>query len=256
MTATASIYDSSRLAACYARVRPAVHPEIIKLIQRHLQLSSPFPRALDLGCGAGLSTAALATLAISVVGLEPVTTMLTHGYSVAPHAQFLVGVAEQLPFRSQTFDLITAAGSLNYVDLNRCFPEVGRVLKPNGTLVIYDFSSGRRFQKSDVLDQWFTDFEQRYPFPPGYEMDVQGQDYCHFGLRLSGYQAFEVAITLDFSAYLDYILSETNVELAIQEGESLATITDWCRTTLTPIFGDTSREILFDGYAVYVKAGG
>jgi len=109
MEPSRSIYDSPRLAAQYAHDRPPVHPHIIRAIGEHLRLGARVGRALDIGCGAGLSTAALEPLAETVVGIEPVRVMLTHRHAVAPHALFLVGQAERLPFPAGAFDLMTAA---------------------------------------------------------------------------------------------------------------------------------------------------
>ena len=63
-----SVYDSERLAAAYAFDRPPVHGQIL----RAARLDRQADRALDVGCGAGLSTAALAPLARQVTGLEPI----------------------------------------------------------------------------------------------------------------------------------------------------------------------------------------
>ena len=60
-----SVYDSERLAAGYAFDRPPVHEQIL----RSARLTRHADRALDVGCGAGLSTAALAPLARQAVGL-------------------------------------------------------------------------------------------------------------------------------------------------------------------------------------------
>ncbi|MEU0557189.1 hypothetical protein [Dactylosporangium sp. NPDC006015] len=51
-----SVYDSERLAAAYAFDRPPVHQQIL----RSARLDRRARRALDVGRGAGLSTAALA----------------------------------------------------------------------------------------------------------------------------------------------------------------------------------------------------
>src|SRR5215469_17550249 len=111
--AMTSVYDSERLAAAYAFDRPSVHQEFV----RSAGLSRTADRALDVGCGAGLSTAALVPLARHVIGLEPVSVMLMHRQAVAPDASFVVGQAERLPFAPRSFDLVAAAGSLNYADL-------------------------------------------------------------------------------------------------------------------------------------------
>jgi ubiquinone/menaquinone biosynthesis C-methylase UbiE len=130
-----SVYDSERLAVAYAFDRPSVHGEFV----RSAGLTRHADRALDVGCGAGLSTAALVPLARHVVGLKPIPAMLTHRGTVAPQARFVIAEAERLPFADASFDLVAAAGSLNYADLPSAFGEVARVLTRDGTFLLYDF---------------------------------------------------------------------------------------------------------------------
>ena len=255
MTPTPSIYDSARLAAKYAHDRPPVHQHIIRAVAAHLQRDTKVARALDIGCGAGLSTAALAPLAESVIGIEPVRVMLTHRHTVAPHARFLVGRAEALPFPTGAFDLLAAAGSLNYADLGLFLPEAARVLAPGGILVIYDFSAGRRLRASRLLEDWFAAFERSYPSPPDYDLDVKGLAYDHAGLRLEAYEDLEVAVPMDLGAYVSYALGETNVEAAVVGGAPEEEIREWCRLTLAPVFGAAALEVLFDCYVAYVTRG-
>ncbi|HSK07988.1 MAG TPA: methyltransferase domain-containing protein [Vicinamibacterales bacterium] len=246
----ASIYDSIRLAARYADSRPPVHRHVVDVIARRLQeLGIPRARrALDVGCGVGLSTAALGPLAHAAVGLEPAQTMLRHHHEVAPRARFVAGRAEDLPFADGSFDLLTAAGSFNYADLALVLPGVGRVLTGRGVLVIYDFSSGRRLAGDPRLDAWFDAFERRYPFPPGYEMDVEGLDFARAGLRLVRFEVLEVSVPMTGEAYLAYAMSETNVEQAIAGGTSEGEIAGWCRAGLRDIFPAAARDVLFDTY--------
>jgi predicted TPR repeat methyltransferase len=105
-----SIYDSARLSAGYAFNRPPVHKNIIETERQRLNIDRRLGRALDVGCGAGLSTAALDSLAEFVVGMEPSLAMLRHSGEVAPRAAFVAGEAERLPFAPGSFDLIAAAG--------------------------------------------------------------------------------------------------------------------------------------------------
>ncbi|WP_146615937.1 class I SAM-dependent methyltransferase [Nonomuraea aridisoli] len=62
-----SVYDSERLAAGYAFDRPPVHRRILESVH----LGRTARRVLDVGCGAGVSTAALAPPAEHMIGLEP-----------------------------------------------------------------------------------------------------------------------------------------------------------------------------------------
>jgi ubiquinone/menaquinone biosynthesis C-methylase UbiE len=251
-TSLTSIYDSARLAAGYAYSRPPVHHEIVKRIGAQLRLSGRANRALDVGCGAGLSTAALESLAEIVVGIEPERRMLEYRKTVSATAEFLAGQAERLPFASRSFELITAAGSVNYADIDLFFPEAERVLTPEGALVIYDFSAGRRFLDDARLEDWFARFENRYPAQPGYDLDVKGLAYNRYGLQLDTYEEIVVAVPMTIGSYLSYILSETSVERAILSGVPETEIRDWCCGTLLNVFGDASHEILFDAYIAYI----
>jgi predicted TPR repeat methyltransferase len=249
------MYDSERLAAAYARSRPPVHAHVVAAAKARFERLGVrrARRALDIGCGAGLSTAALSALADGRVGIEPVATMLRHRGEVAPGARFVVGRAEELPFADHCFELVTAAGALNYADLDTALPEVARVLSASGGLLIYDFSGGRRLARDGRLDQWFTMFEQRYPYPPGYAIDVRSLPYEDVGLRLVDYQEIEVAIPMNGESYLAYVLGETNVELALLKGKVEEGIASWCRATLADIFAGGSRAVIFDAYTAFIR---
>jgi ubiquinone/menaquinone biosynthesis C-methylase UbiE len=252
MTST-SIYDSARLARSYAHARPPVHQHVVEAIRRRLRPGGgTFDRALDVGCGAGLSTSALRPIAARRVGLEPVRTMLRHCRDVAPGASFVAGRAEDLPFADGSFDLITAAGSLNYADLDRFLPAATRVMNDRGILLVYDFSSGRRLAGDDRLDRWFASFERRYPFPPGYAMDIRAANLAGAHLRLDAYEVLEVAVPMTLASYVAYALSETNVELAVSAGTSEEGIREWCEAALGAIFGRDPKDVLFDAYLAVI----
>ena len=179
--------------------------------------------------------------------------MLAHGHAVAPRASFVAARAEQLPFSSGCFDIVTAAGALNYVDLEVFLPDVARVLTPRGAMVVYDFSAGRRLRDDRRLDAWFGEFERRYPPKPGYEMDVRALPYAEAGLRLASYAEFEVAVPMTRQAYVAYAMSETGVELAVAQGVPEAGIRAWCESSLAGVLGDAPRDVLFDAYVACVR---
>jgi SAM-dependent methyltransferase len=106
-------FSTEDMAAGYALFRPPIHARILERVRPHLSVR--VRRALDVGCGAGLSTRALHELAEHCIGIEPAEAMLERSGAVAPGDDFVVGVAEAIPFAKDSIDLISAAGSLNYV---------------------------------------------------------------------------------------------------------------------------------------------
>ncbi len=241
----------------YAHARPAVHPHVVSSIRRHLDLSLPFARAVDIGCGAGLSTLPLLTIAEWCVGIEPMLEMLRWSMEVAPGASFAAARAEYLPFLDSSVDLIAAAGSINYADWSRFFPEAARILVPAGRLIVYDFSPGRWFRHSGGLENWFLEFMRRYPVPSDGAREINPEILrtCDSRFRLEFHENFEVALPMSLQAYVRYMMTETNISSAIPAGIPELEIRSWCESTLAPLFGEEERDVLFRGYlASLVKA--
>lgn len=235
------------MATGYANSRPPVHAAVI---ERALAGQRPVRRVLDIGCGAGVSTRALDNFAEQAIGMEPAEAMLSWTGAVAPHAEFLVGAAEAMPLASGCADLLTAAGSLNYVDLDAFFPEARRVLSADGAVLVYDFSPGRSFRDSDALDAWFAEFQRRYPPPAGEARALSPEVLAGLesGFRVTKSEHFEIGLTLTPEFYRDYMLTETNVAAAVREGTPYGEIRAWCEDSLGPVWEGRDREVLFRGY--------
>lgn len=254
------LFSSTTTAEGYARARPKVHPWVVARLHERLQLSGRLGCALDVGCGAGLSTAPLRALARVCLGIEPVAAMLRFAGAVAPGAAFAVARAEDLPVRSGSVDLLTAAGSLNYVDdLGRFFAEARRALAPGGTLAVYDFGQGGSCRETPALAAWFLGFSRRYPLPAGSARPLDPAILASFeptsGLRLDDALQFERGVDLTLEGYLDYLMSEANVPAAVASGAREEEIRAWCAHTLQPVFEGAAREVVFEGYlACLVRA--
>lgn len=103
-------------------------------------------RALDVCCGTGDLTLALAERGCEAIGIDFSDSMLAvarrRGNAVQSRLQprFVRGDALHLPFPDSEFDVITIAyGLRNLADVDRGLRELLRVLRPGGTLVILEF---------------------------------------------------------------------------------------------------------------------
>ena len=98
-------------------------------------------KILEIGCGGGQNSIALAKWGATCTGLDPSTAQLDYARRLA-HAEcvtvrFVTGVAEDLgAFAESTFDLVLSSFAFDYVaDLQRTYSEVARVLRPGGLFV-------------------------------------------------------------------------------------------------------------------------
>jgi len=106
----------------------------------------PGGAALDVAVGTGaVARAAKGIVGPSgrVLGIDPSVGMLLEARRTA-RIPVVQGLAEHLPFRDASFDLLSMGYAVRHVaDLRHTFREYHRVLRPGGTLLILDFVQPR-----------------------------------------------------------------------------------------------------------------
>ena len=102
-------------------------------------------RALDVGCGTGEFTAALAQAGAVAVGVEVADAAIERARARHPGLDFrLVPIDGPLPFEDNSFDLVWASEVIEHVaDTAGWLSEVRRVLAPAGRLLVTTPSHGR-----------------------------------------------------------------------------------------------------------------
>jgi len=112
-----------------------------------LARSTPGSRALDLCCGTGDISFALAKSGASVTGLDFSPQMLAVAATrqrqlktPGPDLKFIQGDAQQLPFPDHSFDVVTVGyGLRNLTNWPLGLAEMKRVARPGGRIIVLDF---------------------------------------------------------------------------------------------------------------------
>jgi ubiquinone/menaquinone biosynthesis C-methylase UbiE len=90
-------------------------------------------KVLDVGCGPGNTSAAIASFGADVTGIDFSAQMLHVARTNYPDISFLQADVENIPVENDTFDAVTANYVVHHLaDPVRVFSEITRVLKPNG----------------------------------------------------------------------------------------------------------------------------
>lgn len=100
-------------------------------------------RVLDLGCGAGGTVSKLRARGVEAVGIDFSPAMIEAARSEHGLKNYVTcAEATELPFESDSFDVVIADGVLHHLAvqgrLNEALREVHRVLRPGGKLCCFD----------------------------------------------------------------------------------------------------------------------
>jgi SAM-dependent methyltransferase len=123
-------YDG--VAEWYEEFRPSLKPDELDALQR--LLGDEGGRCLDVGCGTGVATAAVAELGWSAVGFDLSKDMLE--LARARSLELVRGSTDALPFADETFDAAVSVWThIDVDDFSTAVKEIARVLRPEAPLV-------------------------------------------------------------------------------------------------------------------------
>jgi ubiquinone/menaquinone biosynthesis C-methylase UbiE len=142
------------------RLLPAIYQDRHNTALRWIQPLNlhPSARILEVGCGAGLMTAALACNGCMVDALDSTLAMLqtTRNEATRQTVRHRIRLhsadVHALPFRARTFDLVVAIGVIPWLHSEGlALQEMQRVLKPGGHLLVTADNNARLNRILDPL---------------------------------------------------------------------------------------------------------
>jgi SAM-dependent methyltransferase len=251
-----SFFTFERVAEGYAKYRPYYHPLIMKKIRECTGLEGKFENALDVGCGTGLSTIALQEIAEHVTGTDNSHAMITVAQvKNKEKIHYFHAPAEHLPFKDRSFDLLTICGAINWIDRKQFFPEAKRVLKEKGWMIIYDNYITEDMHDNTAYTRWYqAQYLARYPKPPRDESPLTLSEFDSYGFHVINDEPYTNDIVFSLDEYIDFIMTQSNVIVAIDTGkEDLTDVKMWLHTTLSPLFREEKGMFIFRGDIWYIQ---
>lgn len=128
------------LSTVYDRINPLVWTEQMRDEAVELLDIAAGDRVLDVGCGTGFATTALARESDRVHALDQSPHQLARAFEKFGRrgpVRFYPGDAERLPFRDDAFDVVWSSGSIEYwPDPVATLTELRRVARPDGQVLI------------------------------------------------------------------------------------------------------------------------
>jgi ubiquinone/menaquinone biosynthesis C-methylase UbiE len=244
-------FDRLELARRYDLHRPQVHALALGEI-RAKRSERKIGIALDVACGTGHSATALSTVAPRVYACDVSAAMLGLAQQRTSGIGFVRARAEALPFGSDIFDIVTVSMAFHWLDQEQFIEEVGRVLAANGELWVYNFIFPGILVGDDTFSAWYREaYLTRYPVPSRH-WDTLARLLVDEKFRLVFIEQHEFKYEVSFSASTlrSYLTTQSNVEAALQRGDSLRDIDAWLDRELAPFFeGSSCRRFAYIGHA-------
>lgn len=130
----------------YAEGRQDYHPNLYRtIIEKHTSTGGQLTTLVDIGCGPGPATRALAPHFEETIGLDPSAGMIAAARSLPnpDTIRYEISSAEELghdldpPIPFGSVDLITAATCAHWFDMPRFWSRAAQMLKPGGSVAIW-----------------------------------------------------------------------------------------------------------------------
>ena len=139
----------------------------LRFVQSHMHDSTPAPAwvldsptlhanpidtVLDVGCGAGIHLASIvdrfdASIGVGVEPSHEAVALLTHHYRDDQRLAFQTGSVHQLPFPSDSFDLVSCWSVLHWVGRNEYLQALGELIRVTRRhLLVMDFVAAQDYR--------------------------------------------------------------------------------------------------------------
>ena len=234
-------FGSELAALRYAKGRLDVHAEFARRIVGGLGGRKP-SRTLDIGCGTGLSTRALAALG-TVVGIDISAPMLRE--AARSRLRLARGRAERLPFPAASFDLVTMGSAFHWCEPGPLGAEFRRVLAAGGHLAVFDHCLLGRMEGEPRFSAWFEAYKNRFVRPPRHPaFDATREE----GFVPVARERFEHVLVQSLDALVGYVTSQSNVLAAVTAGTiSMGDAEAEVRAGLAPFFRGGTASVAYRG---------
>ncbi len=189
-------------AELYAAARPP-YPDVLWARLAELGLLVPGHRVVDLGAGTGQATGPLLAAGLEVTAVEPGVQLARLLSAAHPAATVVVARAEDAQLGRRAYDLVVAATSIHWLDLEVVLPKVHGLLRSGGHLVVWRHVFGDADAPSTPFRERVAEIVAARTTPPRPGPDAEDPAATLLGLTDGGLFVAEATDTFRWTIELD-----------------------------------------------------
>jgi ubiquinone/menaquinone biosynthesis C-methylase UbiE len=206
----------SKHSASYAKYRPKYPQALYDYIFGYVK---HFDCAWDCATGNGQAAAVLAKKFKKVIATDLSESQISQAEQ-HPNISYSVCLAENTPFKSKSFDLVTVAQALHWFDFDPFYTELKRVLKPDGVFAAWCYDLARVTPEvNKVMDYFYYDLIATY-WESRRELIDEKYETIPFPLKKIDVPSFTIEAEWDLEHFIKYVETWSAVQTYIQKHNS------------------------------------
>ena len=178
----------------YSAYRPSLHS---KILNEYFEENGTHNFGLDVGCGTGHSSIALAHYCKKVVGIDPSQEMLRKSLTHS-RVEYALHNTNKLDFANDYFDIITFAGSLYYAKSQQLLNETVRVGTSTAKILVYDFE----ILLKEIFAKLEIDGDSKEKIKYDHQVTFSGLDQKNIKIEKKLSKSFSVKISISNLTHL------------------------------------------------------
>ena len=204
----------------YSKYRPTYPPELFEYLS---SLTKQHDLALDCATGNGQAAIGLAPYFKEIIATDASSSQITHAEQHTK-IKYNVATAEDSGIDSRSVDLITVATAIHWINTDKFYPEVKRILKPGGVIAVWTYVDSFI---NDKLDKIIKDYSRKLMKKYWTPENIKARNFEEVDFPFERIEAPDIKIyaELDMQGYMDYLFTWSSTQNYIKEkGENPLTL--------------------------------
>ena len=239
-------FEKKSISQRYDRFRPQVHKSVIKKMLQLACCEKKFQNVADIACGTGHSTIPLLDYSENVYATDISEEMLNIAKEKDPRVTYYLTPAEDLPFDDGFLDAIFVCMALHWFDQKKFLVEARRTLKKGGLLFVYNMRFPGTMLQNPGYNDWHTkQYWSKYPNPKRHTIALNSLLENNQQIEFISNHSMDLSVELDCLELRNYLLTQSNIDAAIDTGDSLESVERWIEEGIKPFFKSDKEQFIY-----------
>ncbi|XP_060067356.1 putative methyltransferase DDB_G0268948 isoform X2 [Ylistrum balloti] len=246
------LFEGETHAELYAKYRPKYPDALYEVIGDFCKApgATGMDVAVDVGCGSGQGTFPLCEMFNNVIGVDVSQSQIAQAKRLQSldnkydtnRLDFRVGPAEDLSFqKDKSVDLVSVAAAIHWLDTDKFYKEVDRILKPGGSFIVYTYvlpkpdKEEARQMEAQFYKEHLSEYASSRIFPNLEDYEIPFED--NHGIR-----TVPMNHTLAVHEYVGFITTLSVSQTYLQHNPSSAIFDDLTKRLLELYTDPVTKE--------------